>query len=147
MNVEETLVVIAYETDSAAQAARERLLSLSTEDLVELDVAAFVLKDEAGAVKVEKAGRRPHLKHLFGRSGDESSGDEVVQESAQALSPGQCALYLRVRSSSPEKVVPEISLYGGSVIMTSLPPERDKLLKEAVAQQWSSDEISDKLQS
>ena len=146
VNSGDTLVVIAYTSDSRAQAARERLEGLSVEDYLQLDLAACLTKDDNGTVKLEHTGRHSGLRGRFGRQRSEADVDsEVVEEAAGSVGPGGAALFLVVRGVNPEKVVPEIVKYGGTVIKTSLPADREELLKEAFAGQLTSEEISTEL--
>jgi uncharacterized membrane protein len=45
------------------------------------------------------------------------------------------AIVVLVRRSSPEKVLPRISQFGGEVVQTSLGPEREAELQEALGGQ------------
>ena len=49
--------------------------------------------------------------------------------------PDSGAVVVLVRRSTPEKVVPRISQFGGDVIQTGLGPEREAELQEALAGQ------------
>ena len=146
MDVEDILVVISYASDTAAQMARERLKTLSVEDYIGLDLATYLTKDLHGKVKVEHADHHTGIRGRFGRQNREGAIDPaIVEEVTQAVQPGGAALVLLVHGVTPERVVPEIVKYGGTVIKTSLPADREQLLKEAFARQLTSEEIAAEL--
>ena len=55
-----------------------------------------------------------------------------MKDLGSKLEPGGAALFVLVRSSTPDKVLPRISQYGGEVLHTSLPTESEETLREAL---------------
>ena len=49
--------------------------------------------------------------------------DRFVKELGAQLEPASSALFVLVRSSTPDSVLPEISKHGGTVLQTTLPAE------------------------
>ena len=49
------------------------------------------------------------------------------------IQPGTAAIFLLVRSSTADKVLPEMAKLGGTVIQTSLSTEQENQLKEALS--------------
>jgi len=56
--------------------------------------------------------------------------DEFIKELGATLDKGTSALFILVRQSTPDKVVPEIKPFGGKVLQTSLSIEDETKLKE-----------------
>ena len=55
-----------------------------------------------------------------------------MKELADRMPPGGAALFVLVRKSTPDKVLPRISQYGGDVVHTSLDAETEELLQNAL---------------
>lgn len=64
--------------------------------------------------------------------------DDFLRELGQQLSPGKAATIVLVRKVTPDKVLPEISGYGGEVLQTSLTDEGEKRLQGALSSGASS---------
>jgi uncharacterized membrane protein len=60
------------------------------------------------------------------------TGGHFMKRLGAKLPPGGAALMVLVRSSTPEKVLPEIQRYGGDVIQTSLDNESETRLREVL---------------
>ena len=58
--------------------------------------------------------------------------DKFMKDVGTRLQPGAAVLFVLVRSSTPDKVLPRISQYGGEVVHTSLNEEAETLLKDAL---------------
>jgi uncharacterized membrane protein len=146
MPAENIFVIIAYPDESRARDAAERLQTLGIEDLIDVERSAFISKEPSGKVSVKPA-HRGVLGGMFKRHAHQPAAEEqaAIEETAQQLEPGEAALYLTVSSVQPERVVPELSRYGGKVVKTSLPSEREDLLRRAFDEQMSSKEIADRL--
>jgi|SRR5947209_5828334 len=155
------LVVVAYPDESTAQQVLGTLKELTTEKLIDLEDAAYVSKDMNGKVKLHQtqnltgagAGGGAFWGFLIGliffvpvaglaigaASGalaahytDLGIDDKFMKQLSESLPPGGSAVFLLVRSSTPDKVVPELSKYGGTVIKTSLSAEKEQELKEGL---------------
>jgi uncharacterized membrane protein len=59
--------------------------------------------------------------------------DRFMKELGQNLPEGGAALILLVRKITPDKVVPRISGYGGTIIQSSLSTEAEEKLQEALS--------------
>ena len=55
-----------------------------------------------------------------------------MKKLAEGFQPGTSALFVLVRSSTPDKVVEEIKKYGGVVLQTSLSHEQETKLQAAL---------------
>ena len=69
---------------------------------------------------------------LGGKLIDIGLGSKFMKQLSGRLQPHSSALFLLVRSSTPERVLPEIAVFGGKVIQTSLAPDAEAELREAL---------------
>lgn len=46
------------------------------------------------------------------------------------MAPGSAALFLLVDQSPPDKVIPQVSQYGGHIIQTSLSQDKERHLRD-----------------
>lgn len=69
---------------------------------------------------------------LAGTTIDSGIDDDVVAEMAAQLKPDTSALFLLVQKAQPEKVLAELSQFGGHVIRTSLSPAQEARLRQAI---------------
>ena len=60
--------------------------------------------------------------------------DKFMKELGAKLEPGNAALIVLVRRSTPDKVIPRISEYGGHVLQTSLSTEAEDALRAALGE-------------
>jgi uncharacterized membrane protein len=156
------LVVIAYPDEATAQQALGTLKQLSTEQLINLEDAAYVTRDMDGKPKLHQtqsltgAGAAGgafwgflfgllFFVPIFGLAVGAASGalagklsdlgidDKFMKELGDQIKPGTAALFLLVRSATADRVVPEMAKFGGTVLKTSLSTEQENQLKEALS--------------
>jgi uncharacterized membrane protein len=48
------------------------------------------------------------------------------------MKPGSSAIFVLVRKSTPDKVIPEVAKYGGTVVQTNLSDDAEKKLQDAL---------------
>lgn len=58
--------------------------------------------------------------------------DDLIRELGEKLQPDSSALFLLVRKAQPEKVLAELSGFGGRVMRSSLSPEQEAKLQAAL---------------
>ena len=58
--------------------------------------------------------------------------NDFMKKLSEGFTPGTSALFVLVRSSTPDKVVEEIKKYGGTVLQTSLSHEQETKLQAAL---------------
>jgi uncharacterized membrane protein len=155
------LVIIAYESEEKAEAARRELLALQKEYLIELGDAVVAIRQPDGSVKLSQmmnmtaAGAasggfwgvligmlflNPLLGAavgagagaLSGRFTDIGINDAFMKDAAAALTPGQAALCVLVRKVTADKVLPAMAAFGGTVLRTNLSDEQEAKLREAL---------------
>ncbi len=156
------LIVIAYETEERAEAARKKLLELQKEYLIELGDAVVAVRQEDGHVKLNQlvnmtaAGAASgamwgglagllFLNPLIGAAVGAGAGalgghftdigidDNFMKEAAASLTPGQAALCVLVRKVTADKVLPEMAAFGGKVLRTNLTAEQEGKLQAALS--------------
>lgn len=153
------LVVIGYDDEHKAEEMRITLLKLQKEYLIDLEDAVVAVKKADGKVKLNQAVNltalgaaqgtfwglligalflSPFLGAAVGASSGAISGalsdmginDNFMKQIAETLKPGSSALFILVKSSTPDKVAEHIQGSGGTLIKTSLTHEdEDKLQK------------------
>ena len=67
-----------------------------------------------------------------GSASDLGVDDNFMKELGNKLEPGAAAIFVLVKEATRDKVVPEISKYGGHVIQSSLSTEQETALQEAL---------------
>ena len=155
------LIAVAYPDRETAETVRQKLAQLTLEHTLELEDAVVVDRDENGKVKLHQAHNPvargaaggalwggligmlflvPLFGMLVGAAAGGTSGalmdvgvtDDFMRQLGTKLTPGGAALIVLVRKMTPDKVLPEISQYGGEVIQTSLDDASEAKLREVL---------------
>jgi len=155
------LVIIAYDTEATAEAARAKLFELQKEYLIELGDAVVAVRQADGTVKLNQlinmtaAGAasggmwgalvgilflNPLLGAAIGAGAGALSGkftdvginDNFMKQAAEALAPGQAALCVLVRKVTADKVLPAMAHFGGTVLRTNMTDTQEAALREAL---------------
>jgi uncharacterized membrane protein len=155
------LIAIVYPDEATALDVRSTLLELQGEYLIELSDVVVVTKDAAGKVKLHQVTHpvaggalmgglwgsligllflNPLLGLAVGAAAGAFSGsmadygieDDYMREVAESFAPGSAAVFVLVKEVTADKVLPAIAPYGGTVLKTSLPLERETELREAL---------------
>jgi uncharacterized membrane protein len=156
------LIIVAYPDEPTAEAARKKLFELQKEYLIQMGDAVVAVRQPDGTVKLNQlvnmtaagAGSgalwgtlvgllflNPLLGAAVGAGAGALSGrftdigikDDFMKQTAEALSPGQAALCVLVRSVTADKVLPEMAQFGGTVLRTNLSTEQETKLRAALA--------------
>jgi uncharacterized membrane protein len=156
------LVVIAYDDLDQAKQVMNSLSELVKEHSITLEDAVIVEHREDGKMKLHQpsmagAGAATgalwggligllFFVPLFGMAVGAASGalaggasdygvdDNFMKELGSKLEGDSAALIVLIRSSTPDKVLPRISQYGGEVIQSSLSNEREDELRQALGE-------------
>lgn len=144
-----TLVAIAYDDQFKAEEVRLALIKLQREHLIELEDAAVVVKKADGKVKLKQAINLTaagaasgsfwglligtlFLSPVFGLAVGAASGaasgalsdigveDDFMKKLGETLKPESSALFVLIRSATPDKVLDEVAPFGGTILRTSL---------------------------
>ena len=155
------LVVIEYDDEFKAHEVRLTLLKLQQEYLIDMEDAVVAVKDANGKVKLHQAVNltaigaarggmwgaligllfmNPLLGAAVGAAAGGVSGaltdigvnNDFMKKLSEGFNPGTSALFVLVRSSTPDKVLEEIKKYGGTVLQTSLSHEEEAKLQAAL---------------
>jgi uncharacterized membrane protein len=154
------LVAIAYDDVAQAQQVMQTVGELVREHSLELDDAVVVEKRQDGKIKLHQpsmAGTGAASGALWGgligliffmplfglaigaargavagKASDYGIDDNFMKELGEKLQPGNAAVFVLVREATRDKVVPEISKYGGHLIQSSLSDEQEAALQDAL---------------
>ena len=154
------LVVIAYKDVDTAQTVAGNLGDAVKQHLIELEDCVIVERKADGKVKLHQpsltgigaAGGAlwggligliffmPLLGAAIGGATGAATGaltdvgvdDSFMKDLGAKLQPGGAAVFVLVRQSTPDKVLPRISQYGGDVIHSSLSQDAEETLQEAL---------------
>lgn len=156
-----TLVVIGYDEIHKAEEVRLTLIKLQKDYLIDLEDAVAAVKDSNGKIKLHQAMNltaagaisggfwgsligliflNPLLGLAAGAAAGAASGalsdigidDKFMKELASTLTRNSSALFVLVRSSTPDKVLDELKGSGGTVLKTSLSHEDEAKLQAAL---------------
>ena len=156
------LIVIGYENSTQAEAARDKLLAMSREYLVEISDAVVASVNKKGNIKLNQlvnlwvAGASGgafwgllvgllFFHPLFGVAagaaagsiagalGDYGINDPFMRRVADVLKPGHAALFLMCRPPISDHVIEELAELGGTVIRTNLDPDKERAVHDAFA--------------
>jgi uncharacterized membrane protein len=72
------------------------------------------------------------LGFVLGKASDVGVDNKFIQEVGDSLAPGQSALFMLVVEATTDKVLDEMSQFGGDVYQTSLSKEDEEKLKKAL---------------
>ena len=154
------LVAIAYDDVDQAQEVTNTLGQLMKEHSIELEDAVIVEHRAGGKIKLHQPSMAGlgaasgalwggligliFFVPLFGLAIGAASGaaagalsdhgidDKFMKELGNKLPEGGAAVFVLVREATADKVVPEISRFGGHVIQSSLSNEQETALQEAL---------------
>ena len=71
---------------------------------------------------------------LAGKFADYGIDDNFVKQLSAQMTPNSSAIFVLVRRATVDKVLPEISTFGGTVLRTSLSNEAEQRLQTALSQ-------------
>lgn len=83
---------------------------------------------------------------LLGKTADIGIDNKFIKEVGNSLEPGDSALFLLVIKATPDKVLPEMEQFGGTVYQTSLSNEAEANLRKALEHEHVSDATQDNLE-
>lgn len=154
------LIVIGYDTPDQAETAREELMSMAREYLVDVADAVVATADKDGKIKLNQMVNlwtvgatggafwgllvgliffNPLLGAAIGAGAGALSGgltdyginDKFMKDVANILQPGQAALFMMVRTNASDKVIERLGEKGGRVLRTNLDSDAENHLRRA----------------
>jgi uncharacterized membrane protein len=161
------LVAIAYPDVDTAQQVMTTLGELQIERSIVLEDAVIVTREEGGKVKLHQARSTTgagaaggamwggligllFLAPLLGMAVGAASGaltgkltdvgvdDSFLKELGEKLEPGMAAVIVLVHRSTPDKVLPAIQGFGGTMLQSSLDDDAEARLREALQVQGAA---------
>jgi uncharacterized membrane protein len=155
------LIVVAYPDEYRAAEVLATLRRLNKAYLIDLEDACYVTKDAQGRIKLHQntsltgAGAAwgglwgmligllffvpflglaigAGLGAISGHLADYGIDDKFAKQLTATLQPNSSAIFVLVRRSTPDKVLPEVSKFGGTILQTSLPQETEARLQDAL---------------
>ena len=157
-----SLVVLVFDKMSGAEEMREKMYDLQKRELITLEDAAVVVRNENGRAKVKQAHSlvgsgalggafwgmligllflAPWLGMvagaaagaLGGKSADIGIDDSFIKEVSESIEPGNSALFLLARDAQMERIKEELADFEFEIIETNLSPEDESTLRESFA--------------
>ena len=154
------LIVLAFDNQEGALRARDRLLAIRKQRMLQLADAAVVVRQEDGKVKVKQLTSLvgsgafggafwglligllfavPWMGLAVGAAAGAAIGgltdygvdDKFIKEVAETIRPGYSALFLLVHLAHLEAWLEELKEFEPTVLKTSLSPEDEAKLREA----------------
>ena len=156
------LIVLAFKTKTGAQEMADEIKNMQKMQLITLEDAAIVVRNEDGKAKVKQAYNlvgagalggafwgmligmifiMPWLGlavgaitgAISGKATDIGIDDGFIKEIGNTIEPGNSALFLLVVEATTDKVMDELKKFDAEVLKTSLSKEQEARLKEAFA--------------
>jgi uncharacterized membrane protein len=156
------LVVIAYDDEFRASEVLTTLRRLERDYLIDLEDAAYATKDAEGKIKLHQSANLTAsgavgggtwglligllffapvvgaavgagAGALVGKLADYGIDDNFAKQLAAEMKPRSSALFVLVRKATPDRVLPEIAKFGGTVMQTSLSAEAEGRLQQAIS--------------
>jgi uncharacterized membrane protein len=157
-----SLVVLAFDDMDGAERMRDRMYDFQKRELITLEDAAVVVRNQKGHAKVKQAHSlvgagalggafwgmligllflAPWLGLLAGAAGGAIAGklgdigidDSFIKEVSEAIQPGESALFLLARDAQLERIQEDLEDVEFEIIETNLSPEDETRLREAFA--------------
>lgn len=157
-----SLAVLAFDTKDGAEQMRERMYDFQRRELITLEDAAVMVRNENGRAKVKQAHSlvgagalggafwgmligllffAPWLGLLAGAAGGALSGklgdigidDSFIKEVSETVEPGHSALFLLTRDANLERIAEETEDVDFEIIETNLSPDDETRLRETFA--------------
>ncbi|WP_435072913.1 DUF1269 domain-containing protein [Halorubrum sp. HHNYT27] len=157
-----SLVVLAFDDVNGAERMRDKMYDFQKRELIKLEDAAVVVRDEKGHAKVKQAhslvgagalggafwGMLIGLLFLApwagliagsaagalsGKFGDIGIDDSFIKNVSEAIEPGDSALFLLAREARLERIREDLDGVEFEIIETNLSPEEEDQLRETFA--------------
>jgi uncharacterized membrane protein len=158
------IVVLGFKNQYGAEAMLEDIQKWQEEGLIELEDAVIASSGPGGDIQIEqthKQGGRFALRGggagllaglllggpILGLVGGMAAGgiagalkdygldDTFVKEVSQWVQPETSALFLLVKEAKADEVLERLRSYGAVVLTTTLAPEQEKRLRQALAEE------------
>ncbi|ELY64192.1 DUF1269 domain-containing protein [Natronococcus jeotgali] len=161
------LIVLAFDNETGALEVRDKLFELQKQELITIDDAAVVVRNEKGKTDVKQAQSlvgsgalggafwglligliflAPVLGMavgavsgaLGGKFSDIGVDDAFIKEVGEQIEPDESALFMLVSDVQRDRVIEELDPYNPEVLETNLSPEDEDKLRE----HFAADEVT-----
>lgn len=158
------LIVMTFGNEYAAAQVRDKLVELQKAELIKLDDAVVVVRQQDGKVKIKQATNLAGAGALSGAfwgmligllffvpflgmavgaamggfagaAADMGIDDNFIKEVGNSIQPGNSAIFVLVREATADKVIEQLKPFGGKIAHTSLSAENEAQLKAAFGQE------------
>jgi len=155
------LIVLAFDNEDGALQVRDKLFELQKQELITMEDAAVVVRDEQGKTDVKQAqslvDREPSAGllgmligliflapvlgmavgavsgALGGKFADIGIDDDFIKTVGEEIDPGESALFMLVTDAQTDRVVEELEPYNPQLLETNLSTEDEEKLREEFA--------------
>ena len=156
------LAVIAFPSEQKAEEVRQKLLAMQKDYVIQLGDAVVAVKHPDGSIKLNQlfhpaaAGAAagsfwglligmifmmPVVGVALGAASGALGGaltdvgidDKFMKDVAQAIQPGNAALFLLINKMTADKVLADLQGVGGTVLRTSFDEQKETALRNALA--------------
>lgn len=153
------LVAIVYPNMNTGKEVIEALEKMQKKLLIDIADAAYITKDNKGKIEIHQTGHYvgggaaggaiwgllfgalffvpifgmlvgAGTGALAGKAAESGINQQFGEDLKKKLKPGNSAVFLLVRSITADKVIPELSSYGGDIIQTNLSKEAEQKLQK-----------------
>jgi uncharacterized membrane protein len=152
------LIAIAYPDEATARDVADTLQELQKEQTIKYEDLVIAVRDDKGKIKLRQsfspggAGAAggalwggligliflmPLMGMAIGAAAGGAGGamadygidDKFMKQLGDKMQPGGAVLFVLVRQSTPDKVLPRVAHFGGEVVHTSLDSDTEELLQ------------------
>lgn len=156
------LIVLAFDTEDGALAVRDKLFELQKQELIQMEDAAVVVRNEEGKTDVKQAQSlvgsgalggafwgmligliflAPVLGMavgavsgaLGGKFADIGIDDDFIKQVGEEIDPGESALFMLVTDAQTDRVIEELEPYDPQLLETNLSTDDEEKLRAEFA--------------
>jgi len=159
--MESKIIVLGFDNQYGAEGMLEHLDTIEKEGLISLEDAVIASRGVGSSVDIKQARPKTGKTTLKGSGVGLLAGlllggpiiglaagtaigaitgavkdfgldDNFIQDITDGLRPESSALFLLVKESKPEELQARLDQYSARVLTTTLPPEKEKLLRQLI---------------
>jgi len=157
------LVVVAFDDEQTAFQVKDRLEQMQKEHIIELEDLVVVVRHQDGKPDIKQSVSMAGVGALSGsfwglllgliffmplfglaigaitgalagHFSDYGIDDKFIKQIAETIQPGNSAVFMLIKKSTPDKVLAGLTEFKGTVIQTSLSEENEEKLREAFSE-------------
>ncbi len=157
------LVVVAFNDEQTAFQVKDRLEQMQKEHIIKLEDLVVVVRHQDGKPDIKQSVSMAGVGALSGsfwglllgliffmplfglaigaitgalagHFSDYGIDDKFIEQIAETIQPGNSAVFMLIKESTPDKVLAGLTEFKGTVIQTSLSEENEEKLREAFSE-------------